>query len=685
MQNNFIFKNALFSCWISIISAFIFFYLRLNLENPPFLVVNIFLILFVSFFSPYFFLKKIIQKNENLIKCLYPLICIFLLFLVTFELSSFFQNQIIFVYYILFIYCIYKIILYFFYIKKKIDIKYVVKYFLLVVFISIYYFVTISNSNITTVFSPEQGLLGLLNHDTRFHAAISHNIQNFREISLGLDGYAPITYHYFYHLFIAAIGAISESEPLWTMSAVQYILLVPSFFFFVNYAAAAANNYKENFLYYASFSFFLLILSEVIFTYEYSYFASVTLSLSLMCVLASVPTLLIFSHLKKNIIKFIVATFLIIFSVIIFANKVSSGVLYLIFISWIFFRNYNLRKELLLLAILTLFTFYLNFFLFSPKPSDYTAYEGNLFAFFFILNFYGQISIFSPYLFVAIYLMTINFSLKLKSKSKLYFPEGLLVITLVSLFFVVMGIPKDSGAVSFMYLPMIISIPMIVSKISLAELRNLVQDKNKKIKNLKKILTISVLFVFLFISIDRAINVAPQKEIIKKMVYANNKLSNNKILNNDISEADYIRNSIKKNYTIFDKQFQEHLALNFFSQIRSLKSTLELNPHIGFFVPPDNSLIWNFSEQHMSKLILCNNSLHIVPSLVGYATIFGAHPLKFDCPKEAYISNYLSNNNSSNVTKINLCQRAKKINLKTIYILNEKNNKLKKKIIDCDY
>ena len=468
------------------------------------------------------------------------------------------------------------------------------------------------------------------------------------------------------------------------MSAVQYIIFVPSFIFFVNYVAATASNFKESFLYYISFSFFLLILSEIIFTYHYSYFDSVTLPLSLICILSSVPTLLIFSYLKNNIFKFYLSIFLILFSILIFSNKVSSGFLYLLMISWIFFRNYKLSKELFFLAIFTFLIFYLNYFLFSPKTNDYLGYDGKLFDYFFILKVYMQISVFSPYLFVATYLMLINFSLK-KNKQKLYFEEALLVITLASLFFILLGIPRDSGVSFFTYVPLIISIPMIVSKISLIDFKKLLIDKNKKIKNIKMIVAMFAVSVFLFISIDRAINIAPQREIIKKIVHMNNKLSNNKILNNNITEADYIRDNLKKNYTIFNKDFQEKITLNFFSQIRYLAKKIEVNPHIGFFVPPDNKLIWNFSDKNTLRYTACSSTLHIIPSLIGYATILGAHPLEYGCPKEAYTNNYLPYNNSRNLDKNKLCERAKKINFKTIYILKEENNDLKTNVVHCDY
>ena len=682
-MNSFFLKNAFFCFVLGILNALVFFYLRLNLETPLILIFNLLLILFISFFFPYFLLRKFFSKKKTIFNCLYPFLSIFLILLIV--ASLYFGNKIIIIYYFAALYCIYFLTLEFFNIKKIYVIKYLPLYLLLLIFILFYYFVTISNSNLTGVFSPEQALLGLLNHDTKFHSAISYNIQNLGQISLGLDGYAPITYHYFYHFFIAAIGSVSNSQPLWTMSAVQYIIFVPSFIFFVNYVAATASNFKESFLYYISFSFFLLILSEIIFTYHYSYFDSVTLPLSLICILSSVPTLLIFSYLKNNIFKFYLSIFLILFSILIFSNKVSSGFLYLLMISWIFFRNYRFTITIFILAFFTIVIFYLNYLLFTPKINDYATYSGKIFDFLYILKVYGQISVFSPYLFIATYLLLINFYFKLKSRPEMYFAESLLIIAVASLIFLLLGVPQDSSVAFFTYVPLIISVPMIVSKISLIDFKKLLIDKNKKIKNIKMIVAMFAVSVFLFISIDRAINIAPQREIIKKIVHMNNKLSNNKILNNNITEADYIRDNLKKNYTIFNKDFQEKITLNFFSQIRYLSNKIEVNPHIGFFVPPDNKLIWNFSDKNTLRYTACSNALHIIPSLIGYATILGAHPLEYRCPKEAYTNNYLPYNNSRNLDKNKLCERAKKINFKTIYILKEENNDLKTNVVRCDY
>ena len=43
--------------------------------------------------------------------------------------------------------------------------------------------------------------------------------------------------------------------------------------------------------------------------------------------------------------------------------------------------------------------------------------------------------------------------------------------------------------------------------------------------------------------------------------------------------------------------------------------------------------------------------LGMITSLIGYATILGAHQLEYGCPKEAYTNNYLPYNSSRNLDK----------------------------------
>ncbi len=84
---------------------------------------------------------------------------------------------------------------------------------------AIYLFVVVHNLGYAGVYTPEQGLLGLLNHDTRFHSAIAFMVQNFHEPSLGLDGVVALRYHFGSHFWFAALGAMTGAKPLWSYGA----------------------------------------------------------------------------------------------------------------------------------------------------------------------------------------------------------------------------------------------------------------------------------------------------------------------------------------------------------------------------------------------------------------------------------------------------------------------------------
>ena len=72
-------------------------------------------------------------------------------------------------------------------------------------------------------------------------------------------------------------------------------------------------------------------------------------------------------------------------------------------------------------------------------------------------------------------------------------------------------------------------------------------DKNMKIKNLKKIITIFTFSVFLFISVDRELNIAPQREIIKKIVYITTNITLLIWLNNLVNSLKFGKNKKHNN------------------------------------------------------------------------------------------------------------------------------------------
>ena len=158
MKNNFIFQNSIFCFFIALINALFFSYIRLNLETPPYLVPKLLIIIFSILFLPNFFLRIF---KEKFIKPFYLVFSLFVLSIVTFTLLFENTNSFMIIYYFFGLICLYELIHSLLKLKKKIMINYLIYYFFILFLISFYYFTTITNSNLTSVFSPEEALLGI--------------------------------------------------------------------------------------------------------------------------------------------------------------------------------------------------------------------------------------------------------------------------------------------------------------------------------------------------------------------------------------------------------------------------------------------------------------------------------------------------------------------------------------------
>lgn len=93
--------------------------------------------------------------------------------------------------------------------------------------IGLYLFCTVQSLNYAGLYSPEQALLGTLNHDTTFHSALAFMIQNYGVPSIGMDGIVPLKYHFGSHFWFAGLGRLAATEPLFSYGAGVPIVLAP--------------------------------------------------------------------------------------------------------------------------------------------------------------------------------------------------------------------------------------------------------------------------------------------------------------------------------------------------------------------------------------------------------------------------------------------------------------------------
>jgi len=117
---------------------------------------------------------------------------------------------------------------------------------ILVPLISAYLFLLINQTDYANVFAPEQALLGKIRKDTYYASSIAYMIQNYGVPSTGLDGLMRLHYHTGSHTWLAMLGRIAGTPPLFSYPIGLFLILVPAQFFALILAGicAAKNRLK---------------------------------------------------------------------------------------------------------------------------------------------------------------------------------------------------------------------------------------------------------------------------------------------------------------------------------------------------------------------------------------------------------------------------------------------------------
>ncbi|EJN12806.1 hypothetical protein PMI42_03812 [Bradyrhizobium sp. YR681] len=96
---------------------------------------------------------------------------------------------------------------------------------------SLGYFLVINARGLATVLSPEQAAVGVQNLDTLFHAAIANMIVKHGAVSMGMDGFVPVTYHFLSHIWLGCLGQWFGSGTYQAYFIGAQVAAVPMLFF----------------------------------------------------------------------------------------------------------------------------------------------------------------------------------------------------------------------------------------------------------------------------------------------------------------------------------------------------------------------------------------------------------------------------------------------------------------------
>ena len=155
--------------------------------------------------------------------------------------------------------------------------------------VAAYLFIVVHNLGYAGILSPEQSLLGLLNHDTRFHAAIAFIIENFGRPSIAVDGLLPLKYHFGSHYWFAALSIMTDAEPAASYGAAVPIVAAPLLLTATILCGLAADRGIKPVTHYLAFGIALVFLADSLDIK--SYYISESYTFALIALLLLLPVL----------------------------------------------------------------------------------------------------------------------------------------------------------------------------------------------------------------------------------------------------------------------------------------------------------------------------------------------------------------------------------------------------------
>jgi hypothetical protein len=663
---------ALFGAIVSGFIALIMSFLRTGLETPANLIWIAWLIVVATAFSPLLLPKRGCFAVPAVRAVSMPLIAALILFSTPLVFSI--GINLLFLFLILASGGLIKVLIIFW--GAKVPWRDGLKLILSAGLVALYLLVVVQNENLVNVFSPEQGLLGLLNHDTRFHTAITYSIQNFGVPSLMVDGMLPMKYHFGSHIWFAALGTLANSQPLWSYTAGVLIVGVPVFVMSLLFSGLAFDRGRKSITNYLIFGIALLIISDCI--GWNSYYISESYTFALIAMFLIFPLMSTLAENKESSVTEYIKYFLCIAFVIILASlKVSVGILWAVFLSWVTLRRFGLMsiRTFGIIAVIALVLLF-SLSMFSPGSTDYVYTNGSMFMPFYFIRLFPELKSFSSFVFPVILFLVVypkhnrNITLVQKVDQKSILTQAVIVVTLIGAIPATIGFPQDSAVWYFLNVGQWFAIVMLIGYIPISDFYT--------IKSRVSDITIAVPLALVLIFSSRLPDlVRPtfQSQLINLVKTANNQTDD---FLRGRSAGEYIRSSLLREHRFLGRDFTQAIANSTGKQIvNAVRSKIPFpQSNFAVFVPPDRNYFWDLQA-------LCRDKHNILSSLIGQPSLLGAPPKLYGCDKDAYLTNYGSNIESKKIEKNDLCEHALQRGIKKVLIMSKVLGNNGDEIIEC--
>ncbi|MBR1174204.1 hypothetical protein JQ617_09580 [Bradyrhizobium sp. KB893862 SZCCT0404] len=236
------------------------------------------------------------------------------------------------------------------------------------------YFFVVNSKGYATVLTPEQAVVGTQHLDTLFHAAIANMLLKYGALSFGLDGLTPIKYHVLSHIWLGCLGIWLRVPTLDAYYIGAQIVAIPMLFFSLASSVHLLRPLKAGSGDDAVVTLFPLLLLFVADLWGYtSYLVSESYILSIILLLLALPLLAEIAADEFRLRPSLQIAALVITGILIQLSKVSVGVIFWGAAGFLLWRQQGLTLPNLIKLALPILLFVAPLAaIFSPDAGSYS-------------------------------------------------------------------------------------------------------------------------------------------------------------------------------------------------------------------------------------------------------------------------------------------------------------------------
>ena len=653
---------ALIGITVSLCNAIVYYPLRLGLASPPLLVPTCVLIVAATLLAPLLLPRRGLFANPNVRSATMPLLSLAVMASVVIAL---FLHAFLLMLYVAVILAGARRALQLLRTQSSLQLFFCISVGCV---IGLYLFGTVQSLNLAGVYSPEQSLIGTLNHDTIFHSAIAFLIQNFGVPSLGVDGIIPIRYHFGSHLWLAALGRMTLSDPVFSYGAGVPIVLAPTLIAALFLSAVSIDRGRKSLPAYLLVGVVLVLLSDAI--GWKSYYISESYTCGLIGLLLLLPLFALVAGdapLPPRQLSIALAMAVLVIPLLL-VLKVSVGSLWTGALGYTVLRRYGFSNRVMLTCFAAGAIFLVVVHILSPSPKDYKALSGSLIVPFFFFRLFGPVSLSS----FAIPLVL------LLSKTRLYGGEGLratfsaksdlmfevtMVVMVLGAIPPTIGLPQDSAVWYFLNVSQWIAMALLITRFAPASFPWQARDV---ILRAVPIIVVSAGLALLLLP-------GVYKQASSVLLDANSK-SGGRLLHGR-TPSRYFYQTLVNEHVLWGSEFRDTVTATAGAQLIQIVRHAIPRPdrNTAIFIPPQNKAFWSRSPTCMEKF---NSQV----SLTGQPSLLGEPP---ECDTDAYTSDYGARFQSRSTSDRELCEHAKQRNIQRVLVVAESRPSERNQIIDC--